>query len=258
MPKYHSDLFPDEASRKRQGRDLGAQLETSRKQISQGHVTPRKDLGSFRADLNAMTFDTGMPLEEVTSWVISQLQTGLVQMTHPGYMGLFNPAPSFPSECADRIMAAFNPQICVWSHAPVAVEIENHVIQQVACRAGMPEGATGHFTSGGSEANATAFLSALTRAAPDFGRCGLYAFSGHPRIYISAESHLAWLKIAHQCGVGRDAIRLIATDGSGRMSMSKLEAQIQTDVKAGDCPVMIVATAGTTNAGMVDPLPECA
>jgi len=55
-------------------------------------------------------------------------------MTHPSYFGLFNPAPTFPSECADRIVAAFNPQLAVSSHAPACVEIETHTLKAVASR----------------------------------------------------------------------------------------------------------------------------
>jgi aromatic-L-amino-acid/L-tryptophan decarboxylase len=51
---------------------------------------------------------------------------------------------------------------------------------------------------------------------------------------------------------------LVATDGSGRMDTQALESEILADRAAGDVPVMIVATAGTTNAGMIDPIPACA
>jgi len=60
--------------------------------------------------------------------------------------------------------------------------------------------------------------------------------------------------MAHAAGMGRDAVRLVATDGKGQMDIDALEAAIQTDLKAGCVPVLIAATAGTTNAGMVDPL----
>jgi glutamate/tyrosine decarboxylase-like PLP-dependent enzyme len=76
--------------------------------------------------------------------------------------------------------------------------------------------------------------------------------------YISNESHLAWLKIAHQGGIGRSAVRLVATDGSGRMDPDALANAVAADQAAGRVPIMIVATAGTTNAGMIDPLSACA
>jgi glutamate/tyrosine decarboxylase-like PLP-dependent enzyme len=76
--------------------------------------------------------------------------------------------------------------------------------------------------------------------------------------YASKESHLAWLKIAHQAGIGRCAVRLVATDGSGRLDPNALDEAIAADRAQGHVPVMIVATAGTTNAGMIDPLRDCA
>lgn len=221
-------------------------------------VSPSLPSDQWRSELNAFSFADGHDLERLMDWVISSLDDGIVQMTHPGYMGLFNPAPTFPSECADRIASAFNPQICVWSHAPKAVEIEQHVIRQVANQAGMPAGSSGHFTSGGAEANNTAVLCALTAKNPKYGDTGCDAFKGRPVIYASKESHLAWLKIAHATGIGRASVRLISTDGEGRMSASALADVINADLETGNTPVMIAATAGTTNAGMVDPLMDCA
>ena len=185
------------------------------------------------------------------------LEIGIVQMTHPGHLGLFNPSPNFASECADRIASAFNPQICVYTHAPVAVEIERHTINQIALRAGMPAGSGGHFTSGGAEANATSVLCALQAKFPDYGEDGLMSLKSWPMIYVSAESHLAWLKIAHSMGIGRRAVRLIATDGQGRMDADCLKMTLEQDVKDGLTPVMVAATAGTTNAGMIDPIGQC-
>jgi glutamate/tyrosine decarboxylase-like PLP-dependent enzyme len=72
--------------------------------------------------------------------------------------------------------------------------------------------------------------------------------------YVSRESHLAWFKIAHQAGIGRAAVRLVATDGSGRLDPDALSRMIESDRAAGSVPVMVAATAGTTNAGMIDPL----
>jgi glutamate/tyrosine decarboxylase-like PLP-dependent enzyme len=76
--------------------------------------------------------------------------------------------------------------------------------------------------------------------------------------YTSKESHLAWLKIAHQAGIGRSAVHLVATDGSGRMDPNALSDAVAADRGQGRVPVLIVATAGTTNAGMIDPLRDCA
>jgi glutamate/tyrosine decarboxylase-like PLP-dependent enzyme len=66
------------------------------------------------------------------------------------------------------------------------------------------------------------------------------------------------VKIAHQAGIGRSAARLVATDGRGRLSVSALEQAITADLAAGCVPFLLVASAGTTNAGMLDPLEACA
>ncbi|MDE2304403.1 MAG: pyridoxal-dependent decarboxylase, partial [Gammaproteobacteria bacterium] len=160
--------------------------------------------------------------------------------------------------CADRIAGAFNPQLASSASSPVPVAIEAHVVGAVAARAGLAPGAAGHFATGGSEANGTGLLSALTAAHPGFSTDGARAFAGPPRFYTSRECHIAWLKIAHQCGVGRSALRLIETDGRGRLDPGSLGRAIAEDRAAGAVPVMVVATAGTTGSGMIDPLRECA
>jgi glutamate/tyrosine decarboxylase-like PLP-dependent enzyme len=199
-----------------------------------------------------------MATDALLVWTIGQLENGIVHTAHPRYFGLFNPAPTFPSLCADRIAAAFNPQLASATTSPAPVEFETHVARAVARRAGLGSAAVGHFCTGGSEANFTALICALTCAEPEFAKTGSRAFSGQPTFYVSRDCHLAWIKIAHQAGIGRAAARLVATDGSGRMSMDALHAAIASDRASGRVPVMLAATAGTTNAGMIDRLPECA
>jgi glutamate/tyrosine decarboxylase-like PLP-dependent enzyme len=77
-------------------------------------------------------------------------------------------------------------------------------------------------------------------------------------MYTSRECQPAWFKIVHQAGIGRDALRLIATDGRGRMDTRALAAALAADRARGVIPVLVSSTAGTTGAGMIDPLAECA
>jgi glutamate/tyrosine decarboxylase-like PLP-dependent enzyme len=226
--------------------------------VAKSSVVPTHDFEAFRRELARFDFLTPEPLDAMLSWTIAQMESGLVHVTHPRYFGLFNPLPTFPAQCADRIVAAFNPQLATSTTSPAAVEIERHVIGCIARRVGFPSDAAGHFTSGGSEANYTALICALTSATPGFAVDGARAFAGPPVFYVSRESHLAWLKIAHQAGIGRSAVRLVATDGCGRMDAVALGETISRDLASGCLPVMIAATAGTTNAGMIDPLEDSA
>ena len=250
-------LFPPEARRRAVEVELAAALQAADDRVRKGPVTPDFDRQRFAAELAGFCFENPIPLEQTCDWVIAQLEHGVVHMTHPRYLGLFNPAPSFPARCADQITAAFNPQLATATTSPVAVAIEAHVIRAWADRAGLPPGSTGHFTSGGSEANGAALACALTAAEPGYAARGARAFTGAPVFYISADSHLAWIKLAHLAGMGRDAARLVATDSNGCMDTVALQAMIAADRASGHVPVMVVATAGTTNAGAVDPLAVC-
>ena len=251
-------LFPSREDRERWDDLLTRELAHAHARIVEGSVTPTIDLVSLKNELAAFDFRTPYPFDQLLSWTLSQLEHGVVHVTHPRYFGLFNPAPSFPAQCADRIAAVFNPQLATSTTSPAAVEIEAHVIRSVAQRAGFPPDAAGHFTTGGAEANYTALICALTRSNLGFATEGARAFDGPPVFYVSREGHLAWLKIAHQAGIGRSAVRLVATDGSGRMDPNALSEAIGADRARGCVPAMIAATAGTTNAGMIDPLPACA
>ena len=251
-------LFPEAAEGLRADDWLTRQLAAALDRVRQGPVMPTADMPQFRRELAALDFKTPVAVQELLDWTIQQLEAGTVHMTHPRYFGLFNPAPSAPAQWADRIAGAFNPQLASSGSSPVPVEIEAHVIQSLARRAGMPAGTVGHFSTSGSEANYTALVCALTHANPSFGNEGVRAFAGPVAFYTSAECHPAWTKIAHHAGVGRSAVRLVATDGSGRMAVQALEQAVKADRARGIAPVLIAATAGTTGGGMVDPLHACA
>jgi len=258
LPGAVAALFPAFAERRRTEDQLSTLLTEALERLQAGPVTPTLDIASFRAELQTHDFERPRPLEEMLRWTIERMEHGIVQMANPRYFGLFNPGASFPAQCADRITSLFNPQLASSASSPVPVELESHVIRSVARLAGLADGAGGHFATGGSEANYTALICALTAAHPGFASEGARAFSGPVKFYTSRDCHIAWLKVAHQAGVGRDALRLVDTDGTGRLDPASLVRLIAADRAAGAVPLMVVATAGTTGAGMIDPLAACA
>jgi len=143
-------LFPAADARRRDEAVLTAALDDVQARIADGPVTPTLDLAAFRNELAGFDFVVPQDLEGLIPWVVARLETGIVQITHPRYFGLFNPAPTFPSQVADRIVAAFNPQLATSTTSPAAVALEAHVIRAVAARAGLPAQAGGHFTTGGA------------------------------------------------------------------------------------------------------------
>jgi glutamate/tyrosine decarboxylase-like PLP-dependent enzyme len=258
LPDATAALFPAASERSRVEDWLTGELQRALLRIQAGPVTPTIDMAAFRAELETYDFGRPRPLEDLLRWTIERMEHGIVQMANPRYFGLFNPGASFPAQCADRVASLFNPQLASSGSSPVPVELERHVIRAIAQRAALGGEATGHFATGGSEANYTALLCALTGAHPGFSSEGARAFAGPPKFYTSRDCHIAWLKIAHQAGVGRTALRLIDTDGRGRMDPQALMRAIAEDRANGAVPVMVAATAGTTGAGMIDPLHACA
>jgi len=233
-------------------------LEPSFSDMVNGPVAPRLDADAIQDRLARIDLSEDSGLDAAVDEALGLMRDGDLLSAHARCFGFFNPTPSWPGVLADFISAARNPQLCVISHAPASVMMERKLIAWFVAAAGLPAGATGHFTSGGSEANATGLQVALARLCPGYDVSGAASLPGPARIYASADSHLAWIKLARSAGLGSDAVRLVWTDGAGRMDAGALDTAIAADRRAGDCPVMIAATAGTTNAGMIDPLEACA
>ena len=257
-PPPAAALFPAAAERERIDDFLTRALSERAGRAARGPVMPALDKERFRAELERFDFASPQPLESLIDWVTTQLEHGVVHMNNPRYFGLFNPGANFPAQVADRIAGAFNPQLASSGSSPAPVAIEAHVVRAIAQRAGLPPDSGGHFTTAGSEANYTALVCALTRAAPGFAAEGVRAFPGAPVMYTSRECQPAWFKIAHQAGIGRRALKLVPTDHRGELDCTALSGMMARDRAAGEVPVLVSATAGTTGGGMVDPLARCA
>jgi len=101
-------------------------------------------------------------------------------------------------------------------------------------------------------------LAALTRAFPGYGERGLRGLAAQPVFYASQEAHHSFQKIAHIAGLGREAARCVRVDDGLRLDVAELERRIAADRAAGLAPFLVAATAGTTAAGIIDPLEELA
>jgi glutamate/tyrosine decarboxylase-like PLP-dependent enzyme len=165
---------------------------------------------------------------------------------------------SLASVIADTLVAMYNPQLAAWRTSPAANEIERHTLAWLTGKFGLPATTSASFTTGGAEANLSAVTVALTRAFPEYGEGGLRSLSASPAIYLTREAHDSFHKIAHMTGIGRRALRTIATDRDLKMDLGDLARRVAEDRRNGLAPVMVVGTAGTTAAGAIDPLPELA
>src|SRR5437762_7705317 len=237
-------------------RSIVAKLEAY---IARGPIVPMVTPEEIRGYLaSRYDFTKPLALDDVGADVERMLRTWQVQVTHPRYFGLFNPSVTLASIVGDTLVAMYNPQLATWRTSPAANEIERHTLAWLAEKFGLPAHALGSFTSGGAEANLSAVIVALTRAFPDYGEHGLKRLSASPTIYVTGEAHHSFNKIAHMTGLGRRAVRTVASDRHLKMDLGDLARRVAEDRRGGLAPFMVVGTVGTTAAGAIDPLPDLA
>lgn len=250
-------LMLDEEQRAALWQQVVEAIERYAKEVATLPVSVAPPPPEIRARLAPLDFKRAVAPPDAVAFVVEALRRYQVHTPHPRYFGLFNPAPTTMGIAADTLVAAFNPQMAAWSHSPFAAEAELHLIRTFGARFGYAE-TDGTFCSGGAEANHTAVLTALTATQAEFARKGVRALAAQPVLYISAEGHHSILKAARLCGLGTEAVREIPVDEKLKLDCAALLRQIERDRAAGCAPFMIVATLGTTNSGVVDPIKEIA
>lgn len=149
---------------------------------------------------------------------------------------------------ADTVAAALNQSLDSWDQAPAASAIEQNVVETLAELVGYdPESAGGVITSGGTESNLMGIL--LARDAPSRGSNG-----GRPRVFCSELAHFSIARGAGFAGIGEDAVVAIPVDADHRMDPVALDEAMTEVEQRGHRPLAVVATAGTTDVGSIDPL----
>jgi len=235
---------------------LAIEIESTYTSLVGGPVSPKWSYDETKRNVAAVDFGAPTSLNSALQEAAHLMENGDLRSASARCFGYFNPTAAWPAVVGDALAAVRNPQICVTSHAPAAVTMERKITDMICAKLSMPDG-TAHFTSGGSEANETALLAALCRTDSGYIEHGVRGFAHAPSLYVSTDSHLAWIKIAKATGLGAAAVRLVPTSGDGRMDAVALADSITADKNNGFQPVMIAATCGTTGAGMIDPLLAC-
>lgn len=171
-----------------------------------------------------------------------------LRINHPRFYS-FIPGPSnFVGVLADTLAAGFNIFAGTWIGGSAAAEMERATIGWVRDALGFPGEAGGLFTSGGSAANIIG-LAVARRARLNGDMTGA-------RIYASSETHSSVERGLRILGFRLNQLRKIRVDDEFRIDLAALRAAIAEDRAAGLKPFAVVANAGTTNTGAVDPLGE--
>ncbi len=160
---------------------------------------------------------------------------------------------------ADLAVSALNPSLDSWDQAPVATALETALLAELAGLVGFDPGrAAGVLTSGGTESNLMGLMLARDQVlAADVELNGLPA-GVRPRIIASRAAHFSVQRSAALLGLGEHAVRAVPVDRELRMDPGLLAETLAETVREGGTPIAVVATAGTTDTGAVDPLHRAA
>lgn len=177
---------------------------------------------------------------------------------HPRFFGYITSSPAPIGVLAELLAAAVNPNVGAFLLSPVATEIERQTVRWIAELIGYPADSGGLLVTGGTMANVVGLLAARrARAGWDVRKEGLRA--GPPmRVYASSECHTWLQKTADLFGLGSGSVRFLPTDRDLRLDVASLDAAIRADLRAGDVPLAVIASAGTVATGAIDPIREIA
>ena len=194
---------------------------------------------------------TGRPLEEVYRQMLADVYPYQSLVQHPRNFACIPSPVSLVSWMGDVMTNAFDPHAGCWTNASAASFLEQELIRWMCGLAGYPDTSGGLFVSGGSMAN----LTALTAA-----RDSRLTWEQRPLAvaYVSDQTHSSVAKGLKILGFRPDQVRKVPTDSEFSMDVQALSAAIQEDKSQGRIPFAVIATAGTTNTGSIDPLPEIA
>jgi glutamate/tyrosine decarboxylase-like PLP-dependent enzyme len=185
----------------------------------------------------------GERLDELLAACAGVLAAG--RRTTGAFFGYVQSPPAPVGVAADLLASAADQNVTSWRSAPAAAAVEQQTLRWLGELVGFDRAATGVLVSGGSAANLTALLVAMRAVtAPDADRRAM-------RVYASTETHFSVAKAASALGLG---FAPVPVDRARRVDPHALRAAIAADRAAGRVPICVVANAGTTATGAVDPL----
>ena len=194
--------------------------------------------------------EEGIPVDTVLERLTTEILPNRLHVDHPRFFA-FVPAPgNFVSVMADALASGYNVFAGSWLGGSGAAALELATVDWLREICGLPAGAAGLTLSGGSMANLTAL--AVARAV----RLGRHRDDA--AVYFSDQTHSSVERALRVLGFAPHQLRKLASDDDFRLPLAGLAAALAEDRRAGRLPFCVVANAGTTSTGAVDPLEELA
>jgi aromatic-L-amino-acid decarboxylase len=190
------------------------------------------------------------PLEDVLARLEHDVLPYRSRVDHPRFLAFIPGSGTWPGALADFIASACNVYAGSWMESAGPSQVELEVLGWFKEWVGYPAEAAGSLTSGGSAANMTALACAREAKAG--------AMRGDLVLYVSDQAHSSIARAARILGFRPNQVRVLPTEDDLRLAPDSLATAIEADLRAGRSPLALSANAGSTNTGVVDPLPELA
>ena len=208
--------------------------------------------GKLSAELPNKAAPLDAVLQEMESVVVAHARRN----AHPGFYG-YIAGPGLPTDpMAHAFVGALNQNVIGYPGAPGATVLEQTVIGWLRQLAGLPDSAEGAIVSGGSVANLSALTVALYSAIGyEYIQAGLARYTeAKPVIVVAQTTHFCIQRAAVMLGLGADQVVVVEHDQNFRIRPDSLEKALQRCPDNGLKPICVVASAGTTVTGSIDPL----
>ncbi|MGW2395030.1 pyridoxal phosphate-dependent decarboxylase family protein [Kitasatospora sp. NPDC001664] len=187
------------------------------------------------------------------------LAYGSADPGHPACAAHLHCPPLPVAVAADLAVSALNPSLDSWDQAPAATTMEAELIAELAAMVGFdPATAAGVLTTGGTESNLMGLFLARDHALGGEVSADGVPAGRRPVVFASEAAHFSVQRAAALLGLGERAVLPVAVDRTLRMDPAALAERLKETVRQGRTPVAVVATAGVTDTGALDPLPEAA
>ncbi|MER5884171.1 aminotransferase class I/II-fold pyridoxal phosphate-dependent enzyme [Streptomyces sp. NPDC001941] len=232
-----------------------------------GPVPPGGPEGARNAAAQVLTGpllpEDGTDAEQVLLDLVRPYAQWSADITHPAALARMQPPPLDVTAATELAAAVLNQSLHAWESGPFALELDRWVVARLAELAGYdPEEAGGTLTPGGSVSNLMAMtmardtvLAEKTGAYPFQG--GLRALDKTPVVLCPEGVHFSIERAVRLLGIGEDNIVTVPLDKSGRMIPEEAD-RLLTELPEDKVAVALVAVAGSTDLGIVDPLPQLA
>jgi len=194
--------------------------------------------------------EEGRPVEEVLARIEDEVLGNLIHVDHPRFFA-FVPSPSnYLGFLGDALASGLNVFAGNWLEAAGPAAVEVATVEWIRERCGLPAGAGGLFVSGGSAANLTGLFTAR--------QIRLGESAGRATAYASDQVHSSLDRTLRLIGLPAGRFRRLECDARFRLDLERLRRSVAADREDGLEPWAVIANAGATNTGAVDPLPELA